>query len=67
MTEKKSHYYTSCVDYIENGMDHAYVETSPSHPSDRTSILLAHIADRLGDLVLAIEELTQSQMYPPPK
>jgi len=67
MSEKKSHYYVSCVDYIENGMDHAYVQSSLSDPSDRVSILLAHIADRLGDLVLAIEELTQSQMYPPPK
>ena len=67
MSEKKAHYYTSCIDHVENGMDHAYVQSSLSNPSDRVLILLAHIADRLGDLVLAVEQSTQAQMYPPPE
>ena len=67
MTEKKSHYYISCIAYAQNAVDHFDVLIDRPILLVEVVMLLGHIADRLGDLVLAVEQSTQTQMYPPPE
>ena len=66
MNKKKGHYYLSCAEEAMNGI-RELAETDQWQPlAVHALVILAHLADRLADLVLAVEENTAASMYPDP-
>lgn len=64
MSEKEGHYYVRCSE-IANAAASAFdMANHPGRLTIQGLLILAHIADRLADLVLAVEEHTRATAYP---
>lgn len=66
MSEKKKHYYPECTHIAESIQNQAVNSGSFLRISLNGLLILGHLADRLADLVLAVEENTAASMYPDP-
>lgn len=64
MNKKKGHYYLSCVTIAKTGYENKLPKSTLWPRIENAVLILGHIADRLGDLVLAIEEHTRATTYP---
>lgn len=67
MSEKKNHYYPSCVEISRNATAYLPFGSHPGPTIAACMLILGHLADRLGDLVLAVEAQTEATIYPPPE
>lgn len=67
MSEKKKHYYIKCVNLAENTINREKTSGSWLFITQFALLILSHIADRLADLVEAIEEQTEVAIYPVPR
>lgn len=66
MNEKKKHYYIDCVHIAEANQGQPASPPSYLRVGMAALLVLAHLADRVADLVLAVEENTAASMYPDP-
>lgn len=64
MSEKKAHYYTSCHETAVTEVESAKFQKNCMPLAYAGLLILGHIADRLADLVLAVEEQTQAIISP---